>query len=75
MSKDDLIDFTLIPVEERTPPKKHPKCGGPYYSTTWNESHEFDCSYNTTLECDECKYCLDARGRKDPAAKCNQVKD
>ena len=32
---------------------------------------DFDCGYNTTLACDDCKYGA-AGGRKDPQAKCNQ---
>lgn len=71
MRKDDLtIDFTPIPVGEIVPSVKHPKCGG--YKEWTDYGYEFDCSYNTTLECDECKYGV---GRKDPAAKCNQLKD
>jgi hypothetical protein len=35
---------------------------------TW----DYDCGYNTTIDCDECKY---AGGRKDPEAKCNQEKN
>lgn len=46
-------------------PKKHPKCKG-YFDAY---AHEYDCRYNTTLTCDDCKYGL---GRKDPEAKCNQ---
>jgi hypothetical protein len=34
---------------------------------TW----DYDCGYNTTLDCEECKY---GDGKKDPAAKRNQIK-
>ncbi len=55
-----IIDFENI----APPPEQHPKCKG------WiNEQGEGECGYNTTIGCDECKYCV---GRKDPAAKCNQ---
>jgi hypothetical protein len=47
-------------------PKKHPKCKG---YKTWEG--EFDCAYDTTLDCEDCKYGL---GRKDPKAKCNRMR-
>ena len=43
----------------------HVRCKG-YY----DYFGEFDCEYETTLDCDDCKYGL---GRKDPEAKCNQI--
>lgn len=47
------------------PGVKHPKCKG------WiNSDGEGECDYNTKITCDECKYCV---GRKDPAARCNQL--
>ena len=46
-------------------PEKHPKCKGYRDDFTL----EYDCGYDTTLACDECKYCV---GRKYPEAKCNQ---
>lgn len=46
---------------------KHPKCKGYKY---WTDcGYEFDCGYETTIDCDQCKYGV---GRKDPEAKCNQ---
>ena len=59
------IDFTLIdePGPERR--EKHPKCLGE--KDYWGD---FDCGYQTTLMCEDCKYGL---GRKDPEAKCNQI--
>ena len=33
---------------------------------------DYDCLYNTSITCDECKY-GPCGGRKDPAAKCNQL--
>lgn len=45
---------------------RHPKCEG--YS---NDIGEFYCGYDTTLDCEECKYGV---GRKDPEAKCNKIK-
>ena len=56
---EDLFDNT-------TKMQKHPKCKG-----TYNEwAGDYNCEYQTTLECDECKY---GHGRKDPEAKCNQL--
>jgi hypothetical protein len=47
--------------------EKHPKCKGFKY---WTDcGYEFDCGYDSTVDCDECKY---GGGRKDPEAKCNQ---
>ena len=46
---------------------RHPKCKG--YKVSSMDGDEFDCEYNTTLSCDECKY---GKGRKNPEAKCNQ---
>ena len=33
--------------------------------------NEFNCEYDSNLDCEECKY---GCGRKDPEAKCNQIK-
>jgi hypothetical protein len=54
--------------EFTTHPARHPKCEG-YYSEYFGE---FDCAYETTLTCDECKY-GPCGGRKDPEAKCNVI--
>ncbi len=32
---------------------------------------EYECGYDTIIDCDECKY---GGGRKNPEAKCNQLK-
>ncbi len=53
-------------LEAELKKKKHPKCLGHF--DYWGE---FDCDYYTVLTCDECKY---GGGRKDPKAKCNQIK-
>ena len=45
---------------------RHPKCKG--YQQT-HDPYDYDCEYETTITCDECKYGV---GRKDPEAKCNQ---
>jgi hypothetical protein len=44
---------------------KHLKCLGSY--DYWGE---FDCGYNTTILCEDCKYGL---GSKNPESKCNQM--
>ena len=54
--------------DERMGPRKHPKCKGSYDAY----SGDFDCGYHTTIDCEQCKYCH-LGGRKDPAAKCNQL--
>ena len=52
---------------------RHPKCAGKQCNHPLDPP-EFECGYNTTIECEECKYCIGAMGRKDPEAKCNQQK-
>ena len=49
--------------------KRHPKCKGRQH---YNYDYiEFECGYETNLECEDCKY-GPCGGRKDPAAKCNR---
>lgn len=47
----------------------HPKCKG-YGTDSPTSGKDYDCGYVTKISCDECKYGV---GRKDPAAKCNQL--
>lgn len=47
--------------------KRHPKCLG--YQT---REGDYDCEYQTKLDCDQCKYGGHG-GRKDPESKCNQL--
>lgn len=61
----DLINRELIEIFSPTQITKHPKCLGSY--DEWQG--EWDCGYQTTIACEECKYGL---GRKDPEARCNQ---
>lgn len=63
------MDFISLVPEK---PKKHPKCKG-VESWSPDGGYDFDCDYGTTVECQDCKYCLGTPGRKDPAAKCNQL--
>jgi hypothetical protein len=46
----------------------HPKCGLTFDAF----NGDYDCSYHTTLCCDDCKY---GAGRKDPEAKCNRPEE
>jgi hypothetical protein len=46
---------------------RHPKCRG--YRTQDIGGSEYECGYETTIDCDECKY---GGGLKNPEAKCNQ---
>jgi hypothetical protein len=48
---------------------RHPKCLG--YIIYTLDGNEYGCDYNTTINCDECKYANNGIG-KDPAADCNQ---
>jgi len=52
--------------------KRHPKCKG-WYKNDWGmiNGPDWGCDYNTTIDCDECKYC---GGEKDPNAKINKQK-
>ena len=52
---------------------RHGKCAA-YQCNHPLDPPEWDCGYNTTIECEDCKYCIGAGGRKDPEAKCNQHK-
>lgn len=48
----------------------HPKCKGfETVDTGWGS--DFDCGYDTVLDCGECKY---GAGTKDPNAKVNRPK-
>ena len=47
---------------------RHPKCRG-YRTQDIGWGSEYECGYETTIDCDGCKY---GGGRKDPEAKCNQ---
>jgi hypothetical protein len=35
---------------------------------------DIGCGYESEIECDDCKYNGQKTGRKDPEAKCNQIK-
>ncbi len=58
----------ILPSLDTSVPAKHPKCLG--YTDEW--TREFDCEYQTSLECTDCKYGGHG-GRKDPEAKVNQL--
>ena len=49
---------------------KHPMCRS-YQCNHPLDPIEYDCEYDTKIDCDECKY-NGRGGRKDPEAKCNQ---
>ena len=55
-------------VTSRVNGTRHPKCKG-FTVPDIGWGAEYDCGYNTIIDCDECKY---GGGRKDPEAKCNQ---
>ena len=59
----EMKDPGLSPQREKV---THIMCKGYYDQYTG----DFDCDYNTTLTCEECKYGL---GNRNPAAICNQV--
>jgi len=59
-------DFLVGDIEEKISPRG---CAG--YKTWTDWGYEFGCHYETTIDCDYCKY---GGGRKDPEAKCNQLK-
>jgi hypothetical protein len=43
---------------------RHPKCKGwKKYDWGMMDGPEYGCGYNTTIECNECMYCV---GEKDP---------
>lgn len=50
-------------------PARHPKCKG--YTMSSMQGAEYDCGYNTVLDCEQCKY---GGGTKNPEAKRNRSK-
>jgi hypothetical protein len=48
---------------------KHPKCKS-FECNHPLDPIEYDCGYQTKIDCDDCKY-NGRGGRKDPEAKCN----
>lgn len=50
---------------------KHVKCKSVKISA-YDEPDEWDCGYNTTIDCEDCKY-GGSGGRKNPEARCNQM--
>ena len=52
---------------------RHGKCAA-YQCNHPLDPPEWNCGYNTTIDCEDCKYCIGSGGRKDPEAKCNQQK-
>ncbi len=71
----DLEPITVkqqLSPEELRQAKRRLYCKGSW-SNVSSEPDDFECDYNTTIECDDCKYCGPGYGRKDPAAACNQL--
>lgn len=52
---------------------RHRKCAAYQYNHPLDPP-EWECGYNTTIDCEDCKYYIGSGGRKDPEAKCNQQK-
>lgn len=50
---------------------RRPKCKG-FKTPDYGWGSDYDCGYETTIDCDECKY---GGGRKNPEAKCHQNKN
>ena len=66
-----LILFTVEKTEmEHKKCDKHSKCKG-FKTPDYGYGSDYDCGYNTIINCDECKY---GDGRKNPEVKCNQPK-
>lgn len=64
------MDFKISKVknlDKNVKHAKHAKCAG--YSFWTDCGYEYDCAYQTTITCDDCKY---GGGNKNPEAKCNQ---
>lgn len=47
---------------------KHLKCKG-YMTPDYGWGSDFECGYETSIDCDDCKY---GRGKKDPNSKKNK---
>lgn len=63
---DWIVEGKTIPLE-----MKHVKCKSVKISA-YDEPDEWDCGYNTTIDCEDCKY-GGSGGRKNPEARCNQM--
>lgn len=55
-------------LDVRGSSSRHPKCKG-YKTQDFGWGSEYDCEYDTKIDCDECKF---GGGRKNPKSKCNQ---
>lgn len=67
--KTETVDDVLQNIDGYIPERpRNVGCKGFKYMTDcgW----EYDCGYNTTLDCEECKY---GGGRKNPESKKNQI--
>lgn len=64
----DIKSKNVIEIFSKTQITKHNKCLGRY--DEWQG--DWDCGYQTTISCDDCKY-SNSGGRKDPEAKCNEL--
>jgi hypothetical protein len=69
--KDVCADVSICEAGLRPPAPKPPRdgCGG--VRDYWGE---FDCSYGTTIACEDCMYGPNAPRGKNPQAKRNQPK-
>lgn len=53
-----------LPIQFTVSSSRHPKCKGwKKYDWGMMDGPEYGCGYNTTIECNECMYCV---GEKDP---------
>jgi hypothetical protein len=64
-----LIPKKVMTAYEKRQEKKRAKCKG--YAVDNMDGTEYECGYNTTLDCDQCKY---GGGSLNPEAKRNQIK-
>lgn len=51
-------------------PEKIPESGCKGFKTWTDSGYEYDCGYETKIECEDCKY---GGGRKNPDAKINKT--
>lgn len=68
----DILKLLVLTHKHQKSELRHPKCKA-YQCNAYMDPIEYNCEYDTKIDCDECRYGK-AGGRKNPEAKCNQNK-
>lgn len=71
LNKKNIFDNVGV-VKNNNKSMRHPKCKG-YVTLDVGWGSDFECGYDTIIDCDKCKY-NNRGGGKNPEAKCNTPK-